>query len=207
LTDAGQTVSQDGMLLKTRDHQIRVEQEVEGEAEKDGSHLVGLGVRITLDGKYLSALRSGGVGVDKTREAALRTAAKEWSQQFGLVFVRSLYPRASDPAPTKAGHYQIIAGPIALRGPARIAAFDASSKQLSSVINSFVARSFGSVKPGEWHGMNVTAAHDSRQGLASMCQVDGKESPELNEAIKRVAWPTGSSTYMFKQFFLAKPSP
>jgi hypothetical protein len=204
LRKAGRSVVQEGNLLKAGPHEIRIDPLIEGQAQRDGHWLIGMGVRVFLDGHELPAMRTGAVGVDTTRDAALKTAAEDWGQQYGIVLVHALFPATSHDKPIVSGSYQLFFGPVGLRGSDDIKSFGGTLNQLNDVLGRFANQTFGR-RAAQWHGLTVTVAFDPKQGRSSMCHLDGPESPELNKVVSQVSWPA-STGYMLKRFYLVVPA-
>src|SRR5262249_45945660 len=134
--------SQEGSLLKVGGHRIELTPRIENQAQQEGRWIIAMRVHVALDGQELPALRTGSVGVDTTRDAALQTAADEWSRQFGTAVVEALGPGGRKRAPIAAGAYQLFPGPAGIRGTDEPGRFDASLKELSEAIAGFVATCF-----------------------------------------------------------------
>lgn len=204
LKEAGQSASQEGSLLKVGQREIRIEPQIEREVQKEGRWLIGVGIRVNLDGNDLPALRSGAVGIDASREAALKTAAEEWSQEFGAPLVHALFPTSTKHNPAVYGAYRIFPGPPGIRGSDNIKSFDASLRELPDVLGRFATQTFHQGK-AEWRGLTVSIAFTPTQEKKSMCQVDGKMSDELSSAVNRLDWPVDGN-YLFKRFYLLAPA-
>jgi hypothetical protein len=224
IRELGQTVFQEGDVVRAGEHEICVSSEIENEVQHNGRWLIGMVIHVELDGKYLPAMRTGTVGVDLTREGALQVASKDWSQQFGIPLVHALFPQPADPQPKsasgvavvvdpvaapatvplpiRAGDYNIYLGPTALRGPIHAKDFAAGLKQLRGVVAAFAAHTLGQSK--EWHGMNVQVSVDPHRGSSSMCHLDGKPSAAFIAATRDVSWP--SAHFFLNQFYLAVPA-
>jgi hypothetical protein len=204
LKEVGHPAAQQGNLLTVGSHRIQVNSFIEEEGQKEGHWLVGVGVQVVLDGEALPALRTGAVGVDTSRERAIQSAADQWGMGYGIVVIHSLFPKSSDPPSVAAGPYRIYYGPVLMRGTAEIKDFAAARAQLSRALSTFTSQTFSG--QAEWHGMTINVTSSPSKGITSMGQLDGKVSPLLTQAIKGVSWPTGGSSWMLKQFFLAVPA-
>jgi hypothetical protein len=205
--EAGQSAAQQGNLLTVGKHRIRVDYRIENTAQWDGKYLVTIAVDVMLDGKRLPALGAGSIGIDTTYDTALETAADEWSNLVGRAFIQALFPRDTDPKPVSAAaSRKIYHGPVGIRGTPTVGEFDGTLKQLSAALPSFVARAFPQGTDPEWHGLTIIVAGDPNRGISSMCRVDSKDSAALTEAVTKLRWPKGPTSYMFKQFYLVTPT-
>jgi hypothetical protein len=204
VVEAGHCVWQEGSMLKAGTHEIRIEPEIREQVQQQGRWIVAMGFRVTVDSKPIAAMRTSAVGVDAVKERAQATAAWEWSQQYGTALVRALYVKSSDAQAIAAGRYQLFQGLDGIRGPAELKIFEPTLKQLPAVVGRSAQRALAQDSSKEFHGIEIMVTCNPEKGPLALCRIDGTESPELNKAIKQLAWPTGT-TYIFKKFFLAVP--
>lgn len=206
IKEAGILVTQQGEMLDVEGHQIGVATTVDQETEREGKTFVGLAVQVKLDGKELPAMHSGTVGIDSTKDAAITNAADDWTKQFGMLLVHALGPQPSTVKSVAAGAYTVFSGSVGMRGSDDYKLFKDAHDKIDRIIAQFVMKRFPNA--AEWHGMNVMVVNDPKRGVVSVCQMDGSATPdaELSAAAKSAPWPKGQVSYMYKQFFLAKPN-
>ena len=202
--EAGIPVSRTGNLLTAGRFEIRVGANLERETQRDSQWFIGLGIDVTLDGLPVSALRSGSIGVDATRAAAIQTAADEWSSVFGFSLIWALFPEAADFSSIAAGKYRLFESAIIIRGDAEIERFETVRGQLRSALRFLISEAFPHDPSDNWYGLYVLLISDNGENT-SECRVNGHHWPELSAEVAKLSWPR-QAKYTFKQFFLAVPA-
>jgi hypothetical protein len=123
-----------------------------------------------------------------------------------MLLIRSLAPRPEDRPAIPAGVFLVHEGPIGLRGQVDFEPFRPLCEKLGPLLQSILPQRFGAVE--EWHGVNVMVVCDPSNGVVSMCQVDGSDAADgmISSAVQALQWPGSLGSYMYKQFFLARPA-
>ena len=186
-----------GDTIKVGEHSLSLVPQVEQVANApDGRVAAGVRVSCKIDGKAVDALTAGSVGIDTSRDAALVTAAEEWAMQYGKPIVDAL----SAKAPTlQISGFKVYAGPVGIRGskPDGLDEVNANFfRAIEPALPTLITAKAG------LHSMTITAVRNKDGSMDGEFRVDGQVSEELKRRALQVKWPTSSSTYMLKQYYV-----
>jgi hypothetical protein len=213
----GLEASEQGSTVSVAGKRIGVEARINNRGQTDDRSILAAEFDILVDGIRIPTLTAGVVGVDDTAEHARDTAAAEWAGQYGAPIGFALATRfgaSGGPSPTDkiAPFYAKleIEGQVLFHGPPGLRG-DASTREVSS--DGFVRTLATSVVPillrtppvSEYRSATVMVVVKGTAVTGGECRIDGVVSPELLQALSKLAWPEASPSYMFKLFFVGIP--
>jgi Family of unknown function (DUF6348) len=163
---------------------------------------VGAFVSCRIDGQPMSALASGSVGIDPTRDGAIRTSVSEWAAQYGWTIAMAL--QGDRPVATVAG-FSAYAGPTGFRGekPPALGGSAEMQARLLAQLEPVLKQEFASAK-GAMHAVTLTMAVQPG-GVQGECRLDGQVFPKILERAAQFDWPRTQAGYMFKQYYVLVP--
>jgi hypothetical protein len=183
---------------------LTIQVAVEQSAVHEKDVVVGIGVHCLIDGQPADALTSGNVGLDVTREAALRKATHDWVAQAAAPIVKALSLKKA-PDTLRTGGFWVYPGLTSTRGDPPV--FDAPDADRHERLLHEVEPELAKLihDPSGLHALTVMMVIDGGAPASSECRVDGVRSERLCELAARVPWPRSATTYMLKQFYVLEP--
>ena len=184
---------------------LTIQVSVEQSAVREKDVVVGIGVHCLIDGQPADALTSGNVGLDATREGALRNAMRDWVTQSAEPIIKALVAKKA-PDTQRAGGFWVHTGPTGIRGNDK-PVFDAPDadrhERLLHELEPELAKLVH--EPKGLHALTVMMVIDGGAPASSECRVDGERSERLCQLAARVPWPKAPGPYMLKQFYVLEP--
>jgi hypothetical protein len=186
----------EGRKIFVGDHQLKVFPYIEQCRVRNSQHICGVRFQIAANGKKDTRLTYGWVGMDTTKEAALRDAVQGWWATLGVPLIRSLADRSPDYSHSQ---YLAYAGLMGIRGapPSGWLTDSAeATRKIVPVIKS-VTDQRRSTKVVE---LRLSIGSDEITDLG--CRLDADRSPELFKAVSGLPWPQSESSYVFYQTYI-----
>lgn len=213
LRASGVQITDQGTSILTANSQIEVKAHVNDSGEQGGQYVLAAEFEVLENGRSLDALHTGAVGIDASAEGALDTAIQEWGTQYGAPIGFAIASTLGAEGPPKSGDNMadlyariqvkdltLFHGPVGFRGNPKNPGAAASDDFLRKVGDA-VAPHLGA-GAGTYRSAIIQLVVDGTQVTDGECRVDGKVSPELVSDLKKLAWPAGDPSYMFKLYFV-----
>jgi hypothetical protein len=182
----------EGGEIKSGTHVIKLATVLENDVPRPGGHAVGVAVDVVVDGKSVGSLRTGSVGIGRSRDEALATAASEWVAEFGVPIVGAF---DGTPPSFESNGLKVYAGLVGFRGtaPANVDLAKPSFVALAPTVSTVV---------GQVPGMHALTVNVFRKPDSVNAEVrfDGEAHAALATEARKATWPEGE--YMLKLFYV-----
>lgn len=179
-------------VVKCGTHSISLTTRLENDVPRAGGHAVGVAVDVVVDGANVAALRTGSVGIGRSRDEALVNASSEWAAEFGVAIVGAL---DGTPPSFESNGLKVYAGLVGFRGTA--------PQNVDLAKPSFEALAPGVLTVlGKDSGMHAVTLNVFRKpdGATAQVRFDGVANDALATAAHNATWPEGE--YMLKLFYV-----
>jgi Family of unknown function (DUF6348) len=186
----------EGPTITVGNHQLEVFPYLEQCGVKDSTHVCGVRFEISANGKKDKRFTYGWVGVDNTKEAALRNAVESWWAALGAPLILSLADKTPDFSQSP---YLAYPGFMGLRG-APPSGWLVDPAEMHHKIVPLVKSVLD--QTGFKKVVDLRLIIDS-DGIKDMgCRLDAGLSPELFQAVSGLPWPKNKSGYVFYQTYI-----
>lgn len=162
----------------------------------DSAHACGVRFEISANGKRDSRFTYGWVGVDNTKEAALRDAVQSWWASLGAPLILSLADKTPDFSQSP---YLAYPGFMGLRG-APPSGWLIDSAEMHHKIVPLVKSVLDQTGFKKVVDLRLIIDSDGIKDIG--CRLDGGLSPELFQAVSSLPWPKNKSRYIFYQTYV-----
>jgi len=157
--------------------------------------LAGIQVAVDVDGQRVPALTSGSIGIDSTREGALRIGIEEWVAGVGVPMVNALTGKGET---LRVGAFVAHPGPIGIRGP-----MPELLDGLRETILRDLAPDLSRLLSGSGlHALSFMVVWHPDGTVHGEFRIDGEISDPLKQLAQKVKWPKGQDTYILKQYYV-----
>jgi hypothetical protein len=186
----------EGTSITVGNHRIEVLPYIEQCGAADSTHACGVRFEISINGKIDKRFTHGWVGVDSTKEAALRDAVQSWWSTLGAALILSFADKTPDFSQSA---YLAYPGLTGIRGAPPsdwLVDSDMTHQRLVPLVKTVLDQT------GFKKVADIRLIIDP-DGIKDMgCRLDGDLSPELFQAISRLSWPISKSRYVFYQTYV-----
>lgn len=203
LKSEGIVVKANGPAVDLGGRTLSIATSIDYVTERDGKVIVGLDFASTINGKPAPALHTGSLGIDDTRQAAIQTAMQEWALQYGVATAKALLnsDTRDGGSALSVGGIAVFPGATGIRGraPPEFTGSDSLHRALITHVRALLEPLVVVDGP---HAMTLTLVFREGAPIEGECRLDGQVSAPLFSSLQQYAWPTGSGTFMFKQYYV-----
>ena len=157
--------------------------------------LAGIQVAVDVDGRPVPALTSGTVGIDSTREGALRIGIEEWVAGVGVPMVNALTGKGET---LRVGAFVAHPGPIGIRGPMP----ELLDGLRETILRDLVPDLSRLLSGSGLHALSFMVVWHPDGTIHGEFRIDGAISDPLKQLAQKVKWPKGQDTYILKQYYV-----
>lgn len=202
----GVPASVQGENVEISGHVLTFDGRLETSIESEEETVVGILVRISLDGVPQPRLRLGAIGAGANGDAAIERAIFDWAQLLGPGVLVVADRGVSLPQEVPFEGYRLYSGNTLLRGEVP-EGFAGASRGVQERILDQLRPSLGEPEAGAaYTTFLLTLAVDEKRGALAECHLDGEKNEELCAGILSLPWPMSDNGYMLKQFYLFIPA-
>lgn len=182
----------EGGTVKSGTHTIKLTTRLENDVPRPGGHAVGVAVDVVVDGASVGALRTGSVGIGRSRDEALMNASSEWVAEFGVAIVGAF---DGTPPSFETSGIKVYAGLVGFRGtaPQNVDLAKPSFEALAPAVMTVLGKDTG------MHALTLNVFRKP-DGVNAEVRFDGVANDVLAAEARKVTWPEGE--YMLKLFYV-----
>lgn len=170
---------------------------IEDSVKDKDDYIIGARFETSFDGKLMTQLTGGAIGIGKSAEDAQQALLKEWTIQYGLPWVN--YLKQKDGFQFKG--YTIYTGPTIIRFGSPNGWLRDNEKMHTTILEAIGVEiiSNSGITPAAIN-LNVTVNETGK--FKAECRLNGQVSEDILNKLHEVDWPKSETGYMLKQFYL-----
>lgn len=193
----GLGLSPEASVTEFEGRKIYINTSIEHNLQEQGRFIIAALFEIAIDGKYLSHLTSGAIGIGESFEDSKLTLLNEWVMQFGIPLVN--YFKGEKGFPFK--DFTVYTGPTGFRGESPGGWIGGTDKLHTTILETIgIDMVLNSTVSPVTITLTITVSETGK--FDSECRLNGQVSKAISEKLKKVEWPTSKTGYMLKQFYL-----